>query len=461
MVRHGSWIVRGGVVALLASLVILTLGRSASAQLASEAHKRIMHLNKTAMDNYDSLEFDAAKKELLEALRLASTARITDKKLLGVTHLNLGVVYGAGFNKRAEATTEFKAALKLNRQIKLPVARATPAIEEMFKAAKDSLGPEVPEPSAFRHKVVDEATAGQSVIIRVQTRPSLGATQVLLHYRKSGTARFVDIAMRAYPKGVFRATIPAAEVRGRSIYYYIEAQDDSGGRLAGSGEAASPNIISINPAVAPLPKPGGTGDGGGEGPDGPRTDSKPTSFSISLMVGTGGGIVFGGQSEHVHVRSNSPPRTVSIKPGVAFAPVHVAVDLGYHLTRGWHLSALVRLQLLTALHGNSASEQVSVLGVVRAKRFFGDGMVRFFLHFGAGGGQIRHRIPLGDYDSDGATADDVVDSRAAGVAAFAFGGGMLVAFHRNVGLVLELGGLILVPDFAAHADLNLGVVFSF
>jgi hypothetical protein len=451
ILRHRSWISGAALLALVAAFAI---PRGASAQLAVEAAKRIKVLNKSAMDNYDSLEFDAAKKQLLEAVKLAMTAKLQDKALRAETHLNLGVVYGAGFNKRIEAIKQFSAALKLNRKITLSAARATPALEEMYKSAKENLGPEVPEPSAFRHKVVDEATAGQSVIIRVQTRPSLGASSVILSYRKSGTARFVRLKMKPYPGGVFRATIPSADVSGRSIYYYIEAKDDSGGRLAGSGEAASPNIISINPAVKPH------GGGGGKKPGKKPGKDGPTNFSFAVLAGTGFGIVFGGESENTHPRvSGSEP--VDIAPGGALSPAHIAVDIAYHFSRYWHLSALVRVQLLTAVRGNNTSEKVSVLGLVRAKRFFGDGMVRFYLHFGAGGGQLRHRIPLGDYDTNGATDDDIVDSRVAGLVAFGFGGGLHIAFHRNVGFVMELGGLIMVPDFAAHADLSLGLAFSF
>lgn len=425
----------------------------ASAQLSSAAATRIAQLDKQAMENYDSLEFDAAKKQLLEALKLAETGKVADKALLGRTNMNLGIVFGAGFNNRITAIKYFTAALKLDRKMKLPAARATPALEEMFKSAKDNLGPEVPEPSAFRHKVVDEATAGQSVVVRVVTRPSLGATSVLLFVRKSGTARFQRIKMKAYNGGIYQALIPAEEVKGKSIYYYVEAQDESGGRLAGSGEAASPNIISINPGQTPGPGPGDEKK--------PTPKSGRTKFSIAVLGGTGVGIVFGGSSESAQPRNGQPNEKVDIAPGAALAPVHIGIDLAYHITREWHISALVRLQMLTALRGGLSSEKISVLGLVRAKRFFGDGMLRFFLSFGAGGGQIRHRIPLGDYDSDPATDDDIVDARVAGVAAFGFGGGMLVAFHRNVGLVLELVGMILVPDFAAHADFNLGLAFSF
>ncbi|PID38894.1 MAG: hypothetical protein CSA65_01470 [Proteobacteria bacterium] len=439
---------------MLAILAALAMSRVASAQLATEATKRIKLLNTSAMDNYDSLEFDEAKKELLEALKLAQTAKLKDKTLRAQTHLNLGVVYGAGFNNRIAAIKEFTAALKLNRKLTLSAARATPALEEMYKSAKDSLGPEVPEPSAFRHKVVDEATSGQSVIIRVQTRPSLGASSVTLYYRKSGTARFVVMKMTAYPGGVYRTTIPASDVAGRSIYYYIEAKDDSGGRLAGSGEAASPNIISITPAVK-------SPDGGGPKPPKkkPANDDE-TSFSFAILAGAGFGIVFGGESENSHPRANGA-LPVDIAPGAALSPAHVGVDLAYHFSQNWHLSALVRIQLLNAVRGNNTSEKISVLGLVRAKRFFGDGLVRFYLHFGAGGGQLRHRIPLGDYDTNNTTDNDIVDSRVAGLVAFGFGGGLHIAFHKNVGFVTEIGGLIMVPNFAAHADLNIGLAFSF
>jgi hypothetical protein len=145
---------------------------------------------------------------------------------------------------------------------------------------------------------------------------------------------------------------------------------------------------------------------------------------------------------------------------VASAPFHIAPELSYHITNDWHLSALVRVQVVNAISAGQGS-QVSALGELRAKRFFGKGPLRFYLAFGAGGGQVRHRIPLGDYDSFDETPNDIVDTRVAGLGCLGVGGGLSWMFSSYVGIAAEVNALVLIPDFAAHGDLQAGLVFAF
>ena len=114
------------------------------------------------------------------------------------------------------------------------------------------------------------------------------------------------------------------------------------------------------------------------------------------------------------------------------------------------------------------ASRVSVLGLLRARRFFLEGPLKLYVAFGAGGGQIRHRVELGNYDVDENTGkdptkaeNDRVDARLSQYVAFNVGGGLKYMFHPNIGVALDLSGIILVPDFAAHLDINLGPVISF
>ncbi|MBW2731136.1 MAG: hypothetical protein JRH20_02015 [Deltaproteobacteria bacterium] len=441
---------------------VLVASGPALAQLKTAATARIKQLNKMAMENYDGLEFEKAKMQLLEAVKLAKETSVSDKTVVGRIYLNLGVVVGSGFSDKAAAREYFLAALKVDRKVVIPAARATPALEEIFKAAKAGLGPEVPAAGAFKHRVVDEAMHGRPITIEVSLHESLGAKEVVLFFRKSGSATsFKRLLLTERGGGLYTKQIPAQAVEGRSIYYYVEARDPAGGRLAGSGEAASPNIIAI---INPDSSPTGLGfQQGGHRKD-PSNDEGRLSLSVAVMGGAGFGLVFGGESENAHPRiSNGLEefKKVDIAPGGALAPVHVAGEVAYHLDAHWQIAALVRVQLMTMLEGDRATDSVGVLGLLRAKRFFGDGVFQPLLAFGAGGGQIRHRIPLGDYDAEPLTSDDVVDARVAGIAALSVGAGFKLAFARHVGILVEFVGLFTVPDFAAHTDLNVGLVLSF
>lgn len=420
--------------------------RLAGAQVEAAAVARIALLNNKAMDDYDSLEFDAAKKSLLEALSVARGAGITGGKELVDTYLNLGVVVGAGLNDRAAAVKYFTAALRIDGTAVLNPTRATPGLEQMFEEARAAASQAAAPPSdAFRHDPVDMARAGRPIRMRARVSPMLAPDRVVLFYKSTGTRAFAESPMVSRRRGHYAAAIPGGKVRGRSIYYYIEAQDEDGERLAGSGTATSPNIISVKGRTRrrrrkpPEPEPG------------------KSVISIALMVGTGLGVVNGGESEHVQPRVGGAPEQVDINPGGSLTPLHIAPEVTYHLSETWQIGVIGRIQVPVAV----PEKEVSILGEARAKRLFGEGPLRFYLAFGAGGGQIRHRIPLGDYDGKPGTPDNLVDSRVAGVVAFGLGGGVTYTFTENVGVIAELNGLIVVPDFAAHVDVNVGPLLSF
>ncbi len=431
---------------MAAAILCVVPAGLAEAQVRQAALARITILNKKAMDEYDGLEFEAAKKILVEAIGVAEGASIRKGKELVQTYMNLGIVYGAGLNDRLNAVKYFTEAIRIDPAVALDAARSTPILEEMFKNAKEAAGSAPPKRGGgFRHTPIDEAPEGKALRVRVRVGSDVSAAKVLLYYRVG--SEFESVVMSEDRPGLFVGTIPGDRVTGKSVHYYLEAQDESGQRIDGHGTAANPNIIVVKPRE----------DGPGPGP-GPKPRRPRKVVSLGVMVGTGLGVVYGGQSEHVQPQVTGTDAFVDIKPGGSLAPLHIAPELSYHLSDNWHLSALVRIQLVNA---TTFKGRVSVLGIARAKRFFGEGNLRHFLAFGGGGGQIRHRIALGDYDGLEETANDIVDSRVAEVGAFSLAYGLRYMFTPSVGFVAELTGAILIPQFAANLDLNIGLVFSF
>lgn len=440
----------------LVLLATLVLPLEAWSQVRTAAVARIKLLNKKAMDEYDGLEFETSKKILLEALAIAQGASVTKGSVLTATYLNLGVVCGAGLNDRVSAVKYFSAALRADPQAALDPARSTPILEEMFKSARDSVGtttepPPRPADTGFRHTPLTEAKAGETLRVRARVGEGLGARRVLLYFRPDGASGFEQLEMQETRTGHYVVDLPATNLSGRSFAYYLEAEDDGGQRLGGRGTAAEPNLVMIR-----------------ESEGRPRGAASHPRFSIGVMGGLGLGVVVEGQSEHVQPQNDGSYHTVGIKTGGAIAPFHLAPELSYHITDQWHLSLQGRIQLVNA---TTNSTRVSVLGLARAKRYFGSGALRVFAAFGAGGGQVRFRIPLGNYDATSPayekgeakdlTLNNLVDTRVAGLGAICLGGGLRYMFSTYVGLVLELNGMILVPDFAVDADLNTGLVFSF
>jgi tetratricopeptide (TPR) repeat protein len=428
----------------------------ALAQVQEAAEQRIQLLNRKAMEAYDTLEFEEARAALAEAIQVARQAGIRRGEELTRTYLNLGILFGAAFNDRKRAIQYFVAALRLNRDAKLEPARATPSLEEMFAEARKQLPPRrVPRRRKLQHTPPDEVPEGQPVRIRVAIDPSLPVSQMVLKFRPYGSQSFKEIRMQQGRPGRYMGIIPARHTGGKSLHYYIEARGPEGERLQAHGSAASPNIIAIKQR-----EPGRRRDEQERESEQEEEVSRKV-FSVALMAGTGAGVVNGSQSEHAHQQiGTSGPEAVNIDPGLAVAPLHVAPELSYHLNDKWHLAVLGRIQVLNLI-SDDLSSNISILGELRAKRFFGEGPFRLYLAFGAGAGQIRHRVELGDYDRNAATPNDRVDTRIAEIGAFGFGGGLSWMFSSYVGFVAELNGLIMVPDFAAHLDLNTGLLLSF
>lgn len=443
---HVRWIVLG-------LALTFVCDSHAWAQVRAAALSRMQMLNKKAMDEYDSLEFEAAKAALVEALSVAKEARIARGRTLADTYLNLGIVFGAGFNDQNNALDYFTAALRSSPSAKLNPTRATPALEEIFKVAQER-AKQLPQQSTapvFFHNPVDEATRGRRVKIYARVSRSLQVSRILLYFRPSGTMTFNQVEMKHTRPGLYLGFIPGEEVEGRSIHYYLEALDSAGSRINGHGSVSSPNIISVKePDTAIVddeeirkPKPKPTGQ----------------SFSIGILMGAGVGFVFSGKSEHAQQQTGGlDTALVDIETGGALAPFHVAPELSYHLSDTWHLSVIGRIQVVNAV---DVASKISVLGEARIKRFYGTGGLRFYWALGAGGGQVRYRINLGDYDKQPDTPNDIADTRVGGIGAFGLGAGLVYMFSDHVGYGLDLNGFILVPDYAANLDINTGLLISF
>ncbi len=451
----------------LALMLSVLTPHEASGQARAAALARIKLLNTRAMDEYDGLEFEAAKSLLSEAITVAQEASITRGKTLVATYLNLGIVVGAGLNDRINAMKFFTLAISLNPNTALSPTRATPTLEEMFNSAKENYTPPASTHgvTGLKHEALDETDEGKPVKILAQVGEDVGAERVVVFFKPSGVSEYALVPMRKVKPERYMGKLPAAKIKGRSFYYYIEAQDGDGQRLMGHGTDLSPNIVTINRKK-----------GNGAEPKGDDQVDSDKVFSFAVMAGVGIGLVYGGTSEHDQPYINplgDRIDVVDIKPGFAPTLLHVAPELSYHLSKNWHISLLGRIQLITGatisdafVGGATSNNEISFFGEVRAKRFFGEEPFRLYASFGAGGGQIRHRIPLGDYDATGrtmadGTPNDTIDSRVAGVAAVSFGGGFVYMFSSYIGFVLDLNTLILVPDFAANLDLNTGLLFSF
>src|SRR4029079_6568776 len=104
------------------------------------AIEKLVQMNKKALDDYDTLEWDAAKKTLLDALVAGKKAGVENHPVMAWTYVHLGAVYITGFKNRDKAIQSFNRALEIDPAIQLSKGIATSDVMEAFNRAKRERG---------------------------------------------------------------------------------------------------------------------------------------------------------------------------------------------------------------------------------------------------------------------------------------------------------------------------------
>jgi hypothetical protein len=482
--------------------------------------KKVEELNRAAMEDYDLLEFESAKKGLGDALVLVKRAKLDKSAIAARTHLNLGIVYGGGLQDADTAILEFMSAVEIDSGIKLPAAYRTPALQKLLDQARasvaaggksgpgsapatprsgDSPGPRGPPPpsqpapprapppspaspppsdtAGFRHTPVEDAGRGRPIPVAAQLGSGLPAATAMLFYRPAGAEAFVSLPMAdvAGPPGKVQATIPAPATAGAQVHYFIEVRTPDGTLVASSGSPEAPNIIVISRAA-----PGGAGGDEGADEENPlaaagrparrgggatvteAAGAQPPArrhVRFGVSFGSGAGLV-NGETEVSH-----EPVTCC----VALAPFHIMPELGIWLGPDVALSIYGRIGIPIGANVNGAAS-VAPAGFLRLSYYpdrsrAGAGP---YVHGDLGGGFIRHVIKLRSSGSLALGGD--TDTFATGPLFVGAGTGWAVPLGGALRLVLDLNleaGIPIVSDFgdtklgfAVNADLSLGLAVS-
>jgi hypothetical protein len=130
-------VIRLGRVALGVALMFLVSG-VARAQDQAIVDK-IVAMNKKALDDYDTLEWDAAKRALLEALVTGKKAGLDNHPVMARTYVHLGCVYITGLKDRQKGLQSFARAIEIDPTIKIERTMSDTELEEAFaEAAKQA-----------------------------------------------------------------------------------------------------------------------------------------------------------------------------------------------------------------------------------------------------------------------------------------------------------------------------------
>src|SRR4029453_18793827 len=93
---------------------------------------KIIQMNKKALEDYDTLEWESAKRTLLEALVAGKKAGLDNHPIMARTYVHLGAVYVSGFKNRDKAIQSFTRALEIDPNIQLSKGIATAEVNEAF-----------------------------------------------------------------------------------------------------------------------------------------------------------------------------------------------------------------------------------------------------------------------------------------------------------------------------------------
>jgi hypothetical protein len=456
-------------------LIVLLLWAPLALAQDARSIRKVDDLNRTGMEDFDLLEFDAAKKKLTDALALVKKARLDKHPVAARTHRNLAVVYASGLNDNDTALVELVAALQIDPSVAIDAAYRTPALTKLYEQAKAGATGKPPEPPpepeaiGIQHTPIEEAPGGDAILVTAKVGPELRQYAIKLFYRPAGSETFTPTMMKSAGGAEYQGVIPASATTGVNVHYYIEARNAAGKVVAAAASSGSPNVISI---LRPKKAPSGDDD---ENPlshkndDGTTVDTqapgagKKTLF-IGVAVGSGGGFV-NGQTE---------VSQQDVTCCFAVAPLHILAEVGFWLDPTLSISLLARIGIPLGANVDGAATAAPA-AFVRVTKGLGRGPSGFYLHGDVGGGFIRYIIKLRRTSTGGIEGD--TDTIATGPLFLGGGAGwrkalggpasFFIDLNVEVGIpiIKEIGGgngsAPIKPGFAVNADLSLGVAFSF
>jgi hypothetical protein len=253
---------------------------------------KLVQMNKKALDDYDTLEWDAAKKTLLDALVAGKKAGLENHPVMARTYVHLGAVYITGFKNRDKAIQSFSRALEIDPAIQLSKGIATTEVNDAFGEAKRARGGgggeaqppgkkrrgpvmegDVPAPTAKKKKAPvksstsddddaeerdlpvkiqaldceneDEAILDRAATLRCALSPKLPVANVFLLYKEADKDDYTELQMTKSPKGWYVGKIPKKAVTGKSVPYFFEGRNAAGKVVVVNGERGSPNLLLL------------------------------------------------------------------------------------------------------------------------------------------------------------------------------------------------------------------------
>jgi hypothetical protein len=456
----------------IAALVVLVgLTRVAAADPKGDLEKA----GKAAMDSYDSMDYDVAKKSLEKAIKTAD-AKFPKDPLTAKLHLYLGITTFAGGDADG-AKKELVAAVKIDGKIQIEAAYKSPELVKLLETARSEAGTGSVEPpvvsdgvdcgsvKGLQFKEPDGGKIGINLPIEAYLASDVTAVKVAVMYRPEGAQDFTEGKLAKSGGCKYVGSIPGAAIKGSVMHYYVAAFDGNGKVIKGAnaGLANSPNILEITAA------PKGAGGNDGEDPINGKKTKKvaavgpgPTDTNVS------GGVIAGGKTPRVfiaivggtgfgYVKGNTEAGNEVQNCCIGNSLFVLTPELGYWISPQMSVGIAGRIGFPIGANvdpPNATHSTIAPGAVLRVRYTLSHSGEGIRLMGQVGGGVMRNTIKLEMQPGGGDT--DIV---AQGPLLVGAGIGFMKKINNNLAIVADLSALagIAVVDKLGTAKLNTGV----
>jgi len=457
----------------------------AASSVHADPKSDISSKSKEAMENYDLMDYDAAKKLLNQALASAKKAKLDKDPVTARVYLDLGLAAFAGGDIEG-AKVAFISAVQIDPKIQIEAAYKSPELTKMLEEAKAGGGkPDGGEPvldsvdcasvKGLQHTIIDSAPGAAPQPIEALVGGDISPVKVSVFYRIEGATDFTEVKLGKQGDCKYTGAIPATAMKGSLIHYYVAALDGNNKAIAAKGSSGSPNILELTAPVKGGGKQVATKDDtedpiGGkpakiEGPTGEVSGGvvaggKQPKVVITLAAGTGFGYVRGSTEGGSEVQQCCVGNSyVVLLPELAYQ-INPKLSIGIAGRIGLPIGANVNAE---GSEGHSTIAPGALLRLRYALSASGEG-VRVMGQIG--GGVMRNTIKL-TTDTEGMDTDIV----AQGPLLIGAGVGFMKRLGGKVAFVADLSalaGIAIVDKIGTTkvnsgigADLSLGIAVGF
>lgn len=476
---------------------------------------KLVQMNKRAMDDYDTADFDAAKKALLEAEKAGKRAGLETHPVMARTYIHLGAVYLLGFKDKTRAQHYFDKALDIQSDIKLDRNLTSSTVKDAFAAVvakrdaaagDDTSASPAPAGKKNRARVESDAAPqatesetesgaasnrrrapdndaasepdlpakiealdcpypndtppGRKLTLRCAAADSLAVANVNLYYKGFQMEDFESVAMAKSPKGWWQAVVPKKNVDGKSLQFYFEGVDASDQPVVSNGRAESPNVMLVVNKSGPKPKRRREE----EDPLAEDTDFEGRKFGnrrfwVGIGIGTGLVFPFSGKPEAL-VNSFTDQNHAPSVPGIGWAGIaHAAPTIGYQFNPNVGISIEGRDQWILTPKGVSSTVAASGAHAVLLKLLIYSHQQRFRFFYGGGGGGGEGIREIVNVKQPGQSSFQ--DTVRIGPILITGTGGIIYEFSKGFSWIAQANAYFGLPKMGISADFNTGVQFNF